>query len=62
MWNDRPRPRLTRYDDVALVVQELRKFGIGNNDIYRRVTEIGPVDLDMLSDILTRKPDDRVAA
>ncbi len=46
------RPRLTRFDDVLLVVRELRKLGISGRTIYERITEIGPVDLDMLNAVL----------
>lgn len=46
------RPRLTRFDDVLLVVRELRKLGISGRTVYERITEIGPVDLDMLNAVL----------
>jgi len=46
------RPRLTRFDDVLLVVRELQKLGISGRTIYQRITEIGPVDLDMLNAVL----------
>ncbi|MGI9399970.1 MAG: hypothetical protein ACR2O0_01835 [Rhizobiaceae bacterium] len=46
------RPRLTRFDDVLLVVREMRKLGISGKTIYQRITEIGPVDLDMLNAVL----------
>ncbi len=46
------KPRLTHRDDVVRVVEELRKFGISGMQLYRSVTEIGPVDLDMLNEIL----------
>ncbi|HSO48038.1 MAG TPA: hypothetical protein VLQ68_08915 [Rhizobiaceae bacterium] len=46
------KPRLTHRDDVMRVVEELRKFGISGMQLYRSVTEIGPVDLDILNDIL----------
>lgn len=46
------RPRLTRFDDVLIVVRELRKLGISGRTIYKRITEIGPVDLDMLNAVL----------
>ncbi len=46
------KPRLTRYDDVALVVAELRRFGVAGNSLYKRITEIGPVDLDLLNEVL----------
>ena len=41
------KPRLTHRDDVVRVVEELRKFGISGMQLYRSVTEIGPVDLDV---------------
>ncbi len=46
------KPRLTHRDDVVRVVEELRKFGISGMQLYRSITEIGPVDLDVLNDIL----------
>ena len=46
------RPRLTRLEDVHLVVSELRKLGIAGSQIYQRVTEVGPVDLDLLNVVL----------
>lgn len=46
------RPRLTRFDDVKLVVHELKKLGVSGSHIYARVTEIGPVDLDMLNEVI----------
>ncbi len=52
MIEDFRKPRLTRYDDVALVVNELRKFGIAGSSLYKRITEIGPVDLDLLNEVL----------
>lgn len=46
------RPRLVRFDDVAAVVGELRRHGIGGANLYRRVTDVGPVDLDLLNEVL----------
>lgn len=46
------KPRLTRFDDVKLVVRELYKLGISGKQIYSRVTEVGPVDLDMLNEVI----------
>ena len=52
MMDFKDRPRLTRFDDVLIVVRELRKLGISGRTIYERITEIGPVDLDMLNAVL----------
>ena len=51
-----PKPRLTRFEDVLLVVRELKKLGIADNQLYTRITEIGPVDLDMLKEVLWVEP------
>ena len=46
------KPRLTRFEDLVVVVRELRRMGITGGAVYRHVTEIGPVDLDLLADVL----------
>jgi hypothetical protein len=46
------KPRLVRFDDVLLVVRELHKLGISGRNLYARVAEIGPVDLDILNEVL----------
>jgi hypothetical protein len=49
------RPRLTRFEDVATIVGELRRMGVSGPSIYGRMTEIGPVDLDLLNEVLDRE-------
>lgn len=56
------KPRLVRYDDVVWVVGELRKLGLDTAQIYRRITEIGPVDLDLLAEVMRTGPAYRHAA
>ena len=34
------------------VVTELRKYGICGADLYHTITDIGPVDLDLLNEVL----------
>ncbi len=46
------RPRLTRAEDIARLVADLRRSGLGGVALYRRITEIGIVDLDLLNHIL----------
>jgi hypothetical protein len=46
------KPRLTSQQDVLNVVLELRKYGISGADLYHTITDIGPVDLDLLNDVL----------
>lgn len=46
------KPRLVHREDVIRVIEELRKFGVTGAQLYRSITEIGPVDLDLLNDIL----------
>jgi len=46
------RPRLTSFEDVAIIVGELRRMGVSGPTIYERMTEIGPVDLDLLAEVL----------
>jgi hypothetical protein len=46
------KPRLTRHEDVLNVVVELRKYGITGADLYHTITDIGPVDLDLLNEVL----------
>jgi hypothetical protein len=46
------KPRLTRFEDLVILVRELRRMGVSGKSIYQRVTEIGPVDLDLLNDVL----------
>ena len=53
------KPRLTRYDDVLLVVRELKRLGVSENHLHGRVTEVGPVDLDILNAVIAN---DRMAA
>lgn len=50
------KPRLTQRDDLLLVIEELRKFGVTGAQIYRSITDIGPVDLDLLNDVLRSRP------
>lgn len=52
MVEDFNKPRLTRYDDVAMVVAELHRFGVAGASLYKRIVEIGPVDLDLLNEVL----------
>lgn len=56
MFEQLNRPRLTRFDDVALVVAELRRLGVAGASLYRHIVEIGPVDLDLLNEVLRREP------
>jgi hypothetical protein len=46
------KPRLTRQQDVLNVVLELRRYGISGADLYHTITDIGPVDLDLLNEVL----------
>jgi hypothetical protein len=48
------KPRLVRYDDVLRVVTELMKEGITGKDLFRLITEIGPVDLDVLNEVMSQ--------
>jgi hypothetical protein len=50
------KPRLTHREDLMRVIEELRKFGISGVQLYRSVAEIGPVDLDLLNDVLRSRP------
>lgn len=52
MFETTSRPRLIRFDDLFVLVRELRRLGVTGELIYQRVTEIGPVDLDLLKDVL----------
>lgn len=60
------KPRLTRFEDLVVVIRELRSMGITGGAVYRHVTEIGPVDLDLLADVLAcenlARPNGRPAA
>jgi hypothetical protein len=49
-----PKPRLVRHDDVLRVVTELMKDGIVGKDLFRLITEVGPVDLDILNEVMSR--------
>ncbi len=46
------RPRLTRFEDLSIVVRHLRRQGLSGRPLVQRVTEIGPVDLDILAQVL----------
>ena len=46
------KPRLTRFEDLVILVGELKRMGIAGSSLYERVAEIGPVDLDVLADVL----------
>jgi hypothetical protein len=46
------KPRLTHREDLLLVIGELRKFGVSGLALYHTITDIGPVDLDLLNEVL----------
>lgn len=46
------RKRLTRFDDVRMLVDELRIRGHSGPELYRRATDIAVLDLDMLNEVL----------
>ena len=46
------KPRLTHYDDVRMVVDKLTSLGTDADVLAIRVTEVGPVDLDLLNLVL----------
>jgi hypothetical protein len=48
------KPRLVRYDDVMHVVTELMKEGVTGKDLFRLITEIGHVDLDVLNEVMSK--------
>jgi len=49
------RPRLVRAEDISRLVADLQRQGLRGLMLYRRVTEIGAVDLDLLNHILRLK-------
>lgn len=55
MFDEFRKPRLVRYDDIRRVVIELRRIGADARLIWELVTEVGPVDLDMLNEILRKE-------
>lgn len=46
------RKRITRFDDVRILVDELCSAGFSGADLYWHATEIAIVDLDMLNAVL----------
>ncbi|MFZ1813867.1 MAG: hypothetical protein WBO55_15670 [Rhizobiaceae bacterium] len=46
------KPRLTAYQDLVVLVAELRKLGVTGTEVYQRITEIGAVDLDLLNAVM----------
>lgn len=56
------KPRLTRFEDLVVVIRELRSMGITGGAVYRHVTDIGPVDLDLLADVLACENPSRPAS
>jgi hypothetical protein len=48
------RPRLTRVEDILRLVAGLQRQGLSGAALYRRVTEIGTVDLDLLNHVLRK--------
>ena len=46
------RKRLTRFDDVRLLVDELRLQGIDGADLYWHATDMAILDLDILNEVL----------
>jgi hypothetical protein len=52
MYETIQKPRLTRFEDLVFVVRELNRMGVSGPSIYQRIAEIGPVDLDLLADVL----------
>jgi len=53
---DVSKPRLTSFHDLQDLVLELRKRGLGEISLYNRLTEIGIIDLDVLSEVIERSP------
>ena len=49
------KPRLTQFEDLVVLVRELNRMGVSGKSIYQRITEIGPVDLDLLADVLAHE-------
>ncbi|MCB1430766.1 MAG: hypothetical protein KDJ67_15440 [Nitratireductor sp.] len=46
------KPRLTRFQDIFRIVSELQLLGTRKSEIYRRMVEIGNVDLDILDEVM----------
>ena len=46
------RPRLTDYVQMSLLVTHLRRTGVTDSAMAARITEIGAVDLDMLTKVM----------
>ncbi|GIL01088.1 MAG: hypothetical protein BroJett030_09870 [Alphaproteobacteria bacterium] len=52
MFDSIRKPRLTRFEDLVVLVRELDRMGVSGTAVYQRIAEIGPVDLDLLADVL----------
>ncbi|MEZ5870695.1 MAG: hypothetical protein R3D32_02395 [Nitratireductor sp.] len=46
------KPTITRFQDVFRIVAELQLLGTSGSEIYRRMVEIGNVDLDVLGEVM----------
>lgn len=46
------RPRLTDFEQLSALVLYLREEGLEAAQITPRIMQIGPVDLDMLNEVL----------
>ena len=53
MFEEPRKPRLVRCRDIDIVVNEMRKIGMDTMQIYRHIGEVGPVDLDLLYEVLS---------
>ena len=53
------RRRITRFDDVRILVDELRLAGFSGAELYWYATDVAIVDLDMLNMVLAEQVAER---
>ena len=52
MLNFGPRPSMTDFDQISELVSHLRRLGVQDNHMAKRITEVGAIDLDLLDLVL----------
>jgi hypothetical protein len=48
MLNFAPRPSITDFSKITELVSLLRQMGVNDQQMPKRITEIGAIDLDLL--------------
>ncbi len=52
MFHPMPRPSITKFAKICKLVSHLRQQGVRDNQMAKRISEIGAIDLDLLALVL----------